>query len=255
VKLRSILYTVYGISLVVALAAPAAAQGVDDVTRAKAQLEAAGVSVATPCGVTMLTNLVAWNLRGVGQPAFGLLHKEIGHRAVLKADGSCIDGDVTRDPDGVATDYIIERASGDGWDILTSWLAPSWQGPETVFTARNWADFRDPLDPAPYLRGAPPAPATIPPAAAPPSAPPIVVLPSAPACDLSGLQLQIGQLAAGFTEHARATGDGLASINQNVTDGRNEARPAIQALKTVATWTSKYVLPAVGGWLAAKRVG
>lgn len=259
-KLRSILYTVYGISLVVAIAAPARAQGVEDVARAKAQLDAAGVSLETPCGVTMLTNLVAWNLRGAGpRPAFGLLHKAIGHRAVLKADGSCIDGEHTNDPAGTATDYVIERASGYGWDILTSWLAPSWQGPETVFTARNWSEFTDPFDPAPYLTHAAPAPPIAAPPVGTPPAPPIVAMPASSGVEgillgkVDQLAARVEQLYAVEAEQSRAAGEAHASINQNITDGRAEARPAIQTIKAIGAFTGKYVLPAVGGWLTAKH--
>jgi hypothetical protein len=206
------------------------------------------------CDVVKVTNLVAWRLwTNHATPApFGLLEKAGGTRAILKADGSCIDGDHSNDPAGFALDYLIERAAGDGRDIVTSWGAAQWpSAQETTMKDRNWRYFAEPLDPAPYLTSTH-IPPVMPPVVTPPSAPPVVVVPAAPV-DLSGLNAQLAAIAAQLANLTQADDDAHKSINQNVTDGRAEARPALEAVKAIGGFVLKYVAPAVGGWLTARH--
>jgi hypothetical protein len=238
-------------------AAPAGAQDrTGDVAQAKADLQRAGVDLAGACGAAKITNLVAWRLR----PQFGLLGKLGGFRAVLRPDGSCEGGgaptDTTREA-GVASDYVIERGTWHGYDLLGDGGGrndPHWmldatpQGLEdAAILARNANNFVAPIDPSVYLAAAPaPAPPTIPPVVSPPA--------SSPAVDLSSLNAQLAAIAAQLANLTQADDDAHRSINQNVTDGRNEARPAIEAFKTIGGFVLKYVAPAVGGWLAARHV-
>jgi len=254
--------TVWGgaIALLVCLmAAPAAAQvelvqqAIVDVT---GNPTTGHTTTADWCDVVKVTNLVAWRLwTNHAAPApFGLLEKAGGTRAVLKADGSCVDGEHTTDPAGFALDYLIERGSGYGRDIVTSWGAAQWpSAQETTMQDRNWHYFAEPFDPAPYLHQAAPAP---PPPDIPHtvSPPPVVVVPG-PVCDLGPISRSIESIVATLAEHVRADGDAHASIAQNITDARAEARPAIEAVKAIATFTAKYVLPAVAGFYTAKKVG
>jgi hypothetical protein len=239
-------------------AAPAAAQ-VELVQQAIVEVtgnQTTGhTTTADWCDVVKVTNLVAWRLwTNHAAPApFGLLGKAGGTRAVLAADGSCTDGEHTNDPAGFALDYLIERATGYGRDIVTSWGAPQWpSAQETTMQDRNWRYFAEPFDPTPYLTAAH-IPPVIPPGVGPaPSAPPIVVVPAAPV-DLSGLNAQLAAIAAQLANLTRADDDAHRSINQNVTDARAEARPAIQTVKAIGGFTAKYILPAVGGWLTARH--
>ena len=157
------------LALLVSLAAPAAAQ-VSVVVAAKAELVARGLVLTGPCGAIQITNLVAWRL------GFGLLQKGGGNRAVLKADGSCLSGDQTADPEGFATDYLIDRTTFVGFDILGDGggaNAPQWAGPETdaAMVARNRQHVRAPINPEGYFPTAPvvtlppvdPPPAVVPP--------------------------------------------------------------------------------------------
>jgi hypothetical protein len=236
---------------ILACALPAAAQDhTADVAQAKADLERAGVPLNKQCGAARIANLVAWRLR----PQYGLLGKNGGNRAVLRADGSCENGggpgDTTQER-GVATDYLIDVTTKFGFDLLGDSgtdNTPHWQGPETAFVDRNTRDFTLPIDPAVYM-GAPvvvtPPPVVIPPVVSPSPAP--IVL------DLSSVNAQLAQIAAELHEHVRADGEAHASIAQNITDGRSEARPAIEAVKAIGAFTGKYILPAIGGWFAAKH--
>jgi hypothetical protein len=225
--------------------APLFAQDRAAVARAQAQLAQAGVPMGGPCGAAKIANLVAWNAR----PAYGLLWKPGGNRAALKADGSCLGGDDTRDG-GFATDYLIDRATGFGYDLLGDGggaNTPQWVGPENDpgIVARNFQNFSEPLDPSAYLRVVV-------------ATPPPVVTPTLPAPDQSYSIAVLTQLAAiklALDAHVLADGDAHASLNQNITDGRNEARPAIEAIKSFMVFTTKYVLPAVAGYFTAKKVG
>jgi hypothetical protein len=112
---------------------------------AKRDLLAAGADLSGACGAFRITNLVAWRLR----PAYGFLVKRGGNRAIVAADGSCKNGD--NPGDGFATDYIIERATGFGFDILKDGgdaNGPQWAGPETdaEMVARNRANFAEPFE-------------------------------------------------------------------------------------------------------------
>jgi hypothetical protein len=241
-------------------AAPAAAQDrTADVAQAKADLQRAGVELTGACGAAKLTNLVAWRLR----PQYGLLGKLGGFRAVLRPDGSCESGGAPGDPTreaGVASDYLIERGTWHGYDLLGDgggrndphWLLDATpQGLEDAgILQRNAGNFIAPIDPSVYLTAA-----AAPPPVAPP--PPIVVVP-APSTEgiltaVATLAARVEQLYALEAEQSRADGDAHAAIAQNVTDGRTEARPTLEAVKTIGGFTAKYILPAVGGWLTARH--
>ena len=120
----------------------------DDVQKAKLDLEAAGVDISGPNAIR-ITNLVAFRL------GYGLLYKEIGTRAVLYADGSpCQWGDDVREP-GFAVDYVIDPRTKFGFDILGDGGGandPQWPGsPETDFVDRNTRWYRDPIGPETYF--------------------------------------------------------------------------------------------------------
>lgn len=212
--------------LVVAAAAcatPAAAQDAGDVARAKADLQAHGVSVAGACGAAKLTNLVVWRLR----PAYGLLFKQGGNRAVLRADGSCLSGDESSEG-GYATDYVIQRSTGGGFDLLGDGGGannPQWAGPENdpATIARNFQNFREPIDPRGYYAEFTPTPAPTP-APLPPA--------PLPTLDLSAVYAQFAILNAKLDELARAGGDAHAAIEANVTAAREENRTFFEAVKT-----------------------
>lgn len=117
---------------------PAIAQNEDAVKRAKNDLIAANVDLQMACGAAKITNLVAYRSGG----KYLLLVKSGGNRAVLKADGSCLDGDHSNEP-GFATDYLIDKDTFFGYDILGdggSANKPQWPDePETAadMVARN----------------------------------------------------------------------------------------------------------------------
>lgn len=149
---------VFAAAAMCVLALPAAAQNAEAVATAKADLQRASVPLAGACGAAKITNLVAWRAR----PVYGLLFKAGGNRAVLKPDGSCLDGDSSSEG-GYATDYLIVRGSWVGFDLLGDGGGannPQWSGPEDApdMVARNQANFREPIDPSGYLGGSPPPP-------------------------------------------------------------------------------------------------
>lgn len=231
--------TLLSVFLVLLAAAPLAAQTPDVVANVKRELQQAGVDLSGPCGALRITNAVAFRAH------YALLHKAGGFRAILKEDGSCLTGEQSSDPEGFATDYIIDPKTGFGYDLLGDGGGannPQWAGPENApdMVARNWQNLREPFDPAAYLKTTPAAPAA-------PVPPTTVVL------DLSSVQAQLAAIAAELHEHVRADGDAHASIAQNITDARAEARPAIEAVKAFATFAGKYILPALGGYLTAKH--
>jgi hypothetical protein len=117
----------------------------DIVAKAKADLQAKGVDLTGACGAFRILNLVAQRL-----PGFGLLRKGGGNRAVPQPDGSCLSGEQTGEP-GFATDYLIDRATFFGYDILGDGggaNTPQWHGPETdaAMVARNRTNVAEPLD-------------------------------------------------------------------------------------------------------------
>jgi hypothetical protein len=213
-----------------------------------------------------ITNLVAWRLR----PQYGLLGKLGGFRAVLRPDGSCESGGAPGDPTreaGVASDYLIERGTWHGYDLLGDGGGrndPHWmldatpQGLEDAgILQRNAGNFIAPIDPNLYLAAAPPPLAAPIPPAVSPTTTPILVLP-APSTEgiltaVATLAARVEQLYVLEAEQSRADGEAHASIAQNITDGRNDTKPVIDALKNIVEWTSKYVLPAAGAWIAAKH--
>jgi hypothetical protein len=158
---------VLGLALTVA-ASTAAQDRTGDVERAKADLQRAGVDLSGACGAARITNLVAWQLR----PQYGLLGKLGGYRAVLRSDGGCesggAPGDTTRDA-GVASDYLIERGTWHGYDLLEDGGGRNgahWDLDRNKDTgledpgilARNANNFIAPIDPSVYLQSAPVTP-------------------------------------------------------------------------------------------------
>jgi len=123
----------------------------------KADLVARGVDLSGACGAAQITVRVAHTLRD----RYGLLLKRAGNRAVFRADGTCVDGDhANPNEPGFATDYLIDRATFFGYDILSDGgglNGPQWpDDPETTEVARNTANFAE----APNLDGTidPPGP-------------------------------------------------------------------------------------------------
>lgn len=142
------------------------------VQQVKAALEAANVPLQGSCGAGKITNRVA-NILNAGQPLddhgrppWGLLLKAGGNRFVPQPDGSCLDGDHSSAP-GYATDYLIERGTWFGFDILGDGGGannPQWPDePETApdMVERNRQNFRAPV---PDGNGPPPPPPPPPPA-------------------------------------------------------------------------------------------
>jgi hypothetical protein len=137
----------------------AQADHTDVVRQAVADLSAAHVDMSGACGAVKILDLVAFRLR----PQYALLHKAGGSRAVLKADGSCLTGDQTSDPEGFATDYLIDKSTGFGYDILGDGggaNSPQFDGPETDpgLVARNQQNMREPFDPSTFFTPAIPLP-------------------------------------------------------------------------------------------------
>lgn len=220
------------------------------VAEAKSDLQARGVDLSGACGALKITNLVAYRL----SPRFGLLHKAGGNRAILQVDGSCLTGEQSNDPEGYATDYLIDRATGFGYDLLTDGggnNGPQWAGPENApdMVSRNWNNYREPVDPAGYLAGGPTGPNTGgntgnpgQPPVVPSNPPPVIVLPST---DLSPV---LNQQAI---DHAL-----LLNIQAQVEASRREVADFREAVRSkwglVTKFAAKYILPAVaglvGGW-------
>lgn len=237
--------------LLVLLSSSAWAQNAQVVAEAKASLQNAGVDLSGPCGALKLTNLVAWNLR----PRFGLLHKAGGFRAILKADGSCLTGEQSSDSEGFATDYIIELATGRGFDLLGDAGGannPQWAGPEDApdMVSRNFNNFREPFDPQNYS-SAVSRPTS--PVVNVPSVPvtPLVVDFSSILSQLQTVNLKLDALTANSIEAHEV-------INRNVTEGRAENQQFYAAVtsrwKAFASFAVKYVMPAVAGIFAGKKL-
>jgi hypothetical protein len=133
----------------------------DVVQAVKAELEAQRADLSGACGAFKILNRVA-NRLNAGQPLddhqrppWGLLLKAGGNRAVPQMDGSCLNGDQTNAP-GYATDYLIERGTWFGFDILGDGGGannPQWGDPEIdpAMVERNRQNFRPPV-----LEGLPP---------------------------------------------------------------------------------------------------
>jgi hypothetical protein len=240
------------------IAAPVVAQDrTDAVAQAKAELQRNHVDLSGACGAAKITNLVAWNLR----PQYGLLGKLGGYRAVLRPDGSCESGgaptDSTREA-GVASDYLIERGTWQGYDLLEDAggrSGPRWAHDvnektglaDPVFLARNANNYIEPIDPAAYM-GTPPAPPVVVP-------PPVVVTPGQPPAppqvfDAAALSAQIAQLQLSLDTHVRGLGEAIASVNDNVSAGRAENRSAWA--KVADHWKSIVMIasPAASWWIA-----
>jgi hypothetical protein len=220
--------------LVLALAAPAAAQDRSVVADAITELRAAGVDLSGPCGALRITNLVAFRRH------YALLHKAGGFRAVLKADGSCLSGEQSNDPEGFATDYLIDPRTGVGYDLLGDAggaNTPQWAGPEDAadMVARNFANFREPFDPSGYLHAPTPVPV-----------PPVVYLPApappAPIFDTAALETAIANLRADVDAHRQE----FQAFTAEVHGWKSEA----------GAFLAKYVLPelatVIATWKLAK---
>jgi hypothetical protein len=137
----------------------------DVVQAVKAKLESQRIQLSGACGAFRILNAVALQLNAGqplddhGRPPWGLLLKAGGNRAVPQPDGSCLDGDQTNAP-GFATDYLIERGTWFGFDILGDGGGannPQWGDPETdpAMVERNRQNFRAPVGSVP-----PPSPQT-----------------------------------------------------------------------------------------------
>jgi hypothetical protein len=88
------------------------------VAQVKADLAAQGVSFANSCGSFMITNAVAWQLRGSGA---GILSKSGGHRCEVNGQGYSVD--VIIFPDGYTYD-VLTSSSDPG---TTGENGPNWQ--------------------------------------------------------------------------------------------------------------------------------
>jgi hypothetical protein len=242
--------------LLVLLPLEAAAQSLADVQAAIGELQRAGVPIVdTECSKFQIANLVAFRL------GWGLLHKAGGTRAVFRADGTCQSGDQSSDPEGFSTDYIIDPQTFAGRDVVTSTLGPAWPDPENApdMVERNSHNYRRAFDPIVYLQRGAPAPAPIPPVISP--QPPIAPQPASGVVEgillakVDALAARVEQMYLVATEHARADGDALASINRNVTEFRNEQTSRWDSIKPVISFTAKYLLPTVGTWYVCKTTG
>jgi hypothetical protein len=220
--------------VIFALALPAAAQDrTADVAQAKADLERAGVPLTKQCGAARIANLVAWRLR----PQYGLLGKNGGNRAVLRADGSCENGggpgDTTQER-GVATDYLIDVTTKFGFDLLGDSgtdNTPHWQGPETAFIDRNNKEFTEPIDPAVYMG----APVVV--------TPPVVVAPAPPPAlvfDGSALDHAIANLRADLDAHREE----FQAFRAEVHNWKAQ----------LGEFMTKYILPELGTILATLKL-
>lgn len=231
--------------LVVALLPfPAFAQSADTVAAAKAQLQAQHVDLTGPCGALKLTNLVAWNLR----PNYGLLHKAGGFRAILKADGSCLSGEQSSDPEGFATDYVIRGRDGFGFDLLGDSGGannPQWAGPEDGpdMVARNFANYREPFDPIAYMTGSTPVPVPVP--------TPVPVPVPLPSIDLSGVYVQLQMLEL----HLANISQRIEVVNEQVQQGRMENRGFFAAVGSEWKKILTYAAPIVGAIFAGTAIG
>lgn len=202
---------------------PVFAQDAGVVAAAKADLQAHNVDISGSCGALKVTNYVAFRQH------YALLHKAGGYRAVLRADGSCLTGEQSNDPEGFATDYVIDLSTFYGFDILHDAggsNGPGWDGPENApdMVARNRANYRLPFDPSTYMGGvAPPLPPVVlPPVVQPP---PII---TTQVCDLSNV------LAA------------IAAVNTNVAESRIENKSFFDSVRGEWKRVLTYAAPIVG---------
>lgn len=200
-----------------------------DVAAAIAQLQAHGVDLSGPCGAARIANLVAWNLR----PGFVLLRKVGGFRATLHDDGCAPGGDGfdSREP-GIATDYIIDRATGYGYDILSDsggantphWIVET--AADMVQRNLNPNNQQEPMDPAAYMerrQSPPPVVVDTPPPTPPvPPAPDTLALIFAQVVD-NGKKLD--ELKANV-----ATKNDLIELRQQAVDGAKAAAKSLPFL-------------------------
>ncbi len=245
--------TRYLLSLLLFVSSTPAFAQTDVVAQAKADLQAHGVDLSGACGAVKITNLAAWRLR----PQYGLLHKAGGNRAILKADGSCLTGEQSSDPEGYATDYVIDRATGFGFDLLGDGGGannPQWAGPEDApdMVSRNWANFREPLDPAGYMPTSGPIiptpgpfPGPPPPAPQPVPQPPIVVVPST---DLSPVLNALAVNHALLVELQRQMQAGFEDTRRDIAEFRAAVRSKWAAF--VSSPFVKYGAAVLAGMLA-----
>lgn len=215
--------------LVLAVAAPAAAQHGSAALVAKVKTEAlaAGrlrVPAQDNCDAFQITVRVAWALRAEGAKLF---LKNAGQNGCTYYNGVRYSHDAIAFPDGFA-------------DVLAS------AGPPANENRPSWQ----------FTAGGPPNPALV----ADPfdldagqEPPPIIVVPPV-GLDLSGVAAQLALLNAKVDELARASGEAHASINQNVSDGRAENRSFFSAI--AQHWKSIVAVAApVVSWWVAKQTG
>jgi hypothetical protein len=187
----------------------------DIVARAKADLEAKRVNLTGACGAFRILNLVAQRV-----PGFGLLRKGGGNRAVPQPDGSCLSGEQTGAP-GYATDYLIDRTTFFGYDILGDGggaNAPQWSGPETdaAMVARNRANVAEPLD-------WPPAPVIVVPDPQPQPAP-------TPTLDLTAILERLDALAKQNDANTEKIQQQIAQVVENVEKSLAAALPLFSGI-------------------------
>lgn len=237
--------------LMLNLAAPLAfaQDNVQVVAAAKADLQRAGVSLQGACGAIKITNLVVWRLR----PQYGLLYKPAGYRAALQADGSCLDQDQTRDG-GYANDYIIDRTTGAGFDLLGDGGGannPQFNGPEDApeIIARNRQYFREPFDPSPYLMAAAPPVVTPPPPVVVP--PPVVAPPVVPGFNYSVILQQLLDSQQLLLQTQRDLLTVSKDTNAQVTELN---RSFGQTIGAASKFVSKYIAPAIAAYFVGKKL-
>lgn len=217
------------------------------VASVKANLQARGVNLSGPCGAAAITVRVAYQLRD----SYGLLLKRAGNRAVFLPDGTCLDGDSTSAP-GYATDYVIQIATGYGFDLLQDGggaNGPQWMGPESdqEMVQRNRANFA----PAPNLDNVPP-PAPLPNPTYPPPLPNPGTPAPIPGIDYTGLLQQILASQQALLLSQQTILDVAKDTNTHVT---NMDRTITQTLGNFSKFAAKYIAPAVAAWFTARNVG
>jgi hypothetical protein len=226
--MKNALFTLLACSLFVNAAV--AQDHKDVVERVRRELTAKGVIPAgivnpgnneNPCGVFEITKRVAWELRAEGA---GLLSKPSGNNC----HGYSMDWVVYADGRG------SDIAAGGVFDGVPTDAVPVWN---IEINPDHGARWRPPFEPEDLPSNPAPPPSSPAPSPAPAPSP-------VPVLDLSGLEKQIAALDAKLDSHIQSTEAFQA-----------QARGVWQEFfKPVLTFTSKYILPAVGGWLIGAEV-
>lgn len=239
------LFTALFASIVLLISAPTYAQ-VSMVIQAKQDLRAAGVQVENvACSDFEIAKLVAARLKALGA---GLLTKDCcgdafdPNRTHCLYEGTWFAHDIVAFKDGTLVDIAIDGGgtNGPNWD-------PAPPDPSLVNRYRSAADLGlsglVPGTPAPV-----PPPSPVP---APTPSPAPVPVPS-PSTDYTGLLQAILASQAQLLESTSAILVVAKDTNQHVV---NIDRTFAQTMGTVMTFVGKYVAPALGGFIAAKKIG